>query len=77
LAELVEGLNLHGQITRTLLDRPNPTDKMPPVWKLVLAYERGDWDTLGADAPALDLKPQTLTGCYAEAVKWADSAEIA
>jgi EAL and modified HD-GYP domain-containing signal transduction protein len=77
LAELVEGLNLHGQITRTLLDHPHPSDKMPPVWKLVLAYERGDWDTLGADAPALDLKPQTLTGCYAEAVKWADSAEIA
>jgi len=72
----VEGLNLHGQITRTLLDRPNPGDKMPPVWKLVLAYERGDWDTLGTAALALDLKPQTLTGCYAEAVQWADSAEI-
>jgi EAL and modified HD-GYP domain-containing signal transduction protein len=77
LPELVEGLNLHGQITRTLLDRPNPSDRMPPVWKLVLAYERGDWDTLGAAALALDLKPQTLTGCYAEAVRWADSAEIA
>lgn len=77
LAELVEGLNLHGQITRTLLDRPNPSDRMPPVWKLVLAYERGDWDTLGAAALALDVKPQTLTGCYAEAVRWADSAEIA
>ena len=77
LAELVEGLNLHGQITRTLLDRPHPSDKMPPVWNLVLAYERGDWDTLCTAAPALDLKPQTLTGCYAEAVRWADSAEIA
>jgi len=76
LAELVEGLNLHGQITRTLLDRPHPTDKLPPLWKLVLAYERGDWDTLGAAAPALGLQPQTLTGCYAEAVKWADSIEL-
>jgi EAL and modified HD-GYP domain-containing signal transduction protein len=76
LAELVEGLNLHGQITRTLLDRPHPSDKMPPLWKLVLAYERGDWDTLSAAAPTLGLQPQTLTGCYAEAVKWADSIEI-
>jgi c-di-GMP-related signal transduction protein len=76
LAELVEGLNLYGQITRTLLDRPHRSDKMPPVWKLVLAYERGDWDTLGTAAPDLDLKPQTLTGCYAEAVKWADGAEL-
>jgi len=77
LAELVEGLNLHGQITRTLLDRPHPSDKMPPVWKLVLAYERGDWDTLGAMALGRDLNAQTLTDCYAEAVQWADGAEIA
>ncbi|MGA2273594.1 MAG: HDOD domain-containing protein [Bryobacteraceae bacterium] len=77
LAELVEGLNLHGQITRTLLDRPHPSDKMPPVWKLVLAYERGDWDTLGAMALGCDLNAQTLTDCYAEAVQWADGAEIA
>jgi len=76
LAELLEGLNLHGQIIRTLLDCPQAGDEMPPLWKLVLAYERGDWDTLGAAAPGLDLKPQTLTGCYAEAVRWADSAEI-
>lgn len=77
LAELLEGLNLHGQIIRTLLDRPSPGDEMPPLWKLVLAWERGDWDTLGPAAPELDLMPQTLTGCYAEAVQWADSAEIA
>jgi len=77
LAELLDGLNLRGQITRTLLDNPQASDRMPPLWKLVLAYERGDWDTLGAAAPVLDLKPQTLTGCYAEAVNWADSAEIA
>jgi hypothetical protein len=50
---------------------------MPPVWKLVLAYERGDWDALGAIARGRDLKAQTLTDCYAEAVQWADGAEIA
>jgi len=77
LAELLEGLNLHAQITRTLLDRPDPGDKMPPVWKLVLAYERGDWDTLCDAAPELNLKPQTITGCYAEAVRWADGADLA
>ncbi|MGO9229937.1 MAG: EAL and HDOD domain-containing protein [Bryobacteraceae bacterium] len=76
LEELVEGLNLHGQIVRTLLDRPQPGDAMPAVWKLVLAYERGDWDTLGAGAPGVDLKPQTLTACYAESVSWADGAEL-
>jgi len=76
LAELLEGLNLHAQITRTLLDRPHPTDKLPPLWKLVLAYERGDWDMLSTSAPALGLQPQTLTGCYAEAVKWADTIEL-
>lgn len=76
LEELVEGLNLHGQIIRTLLDRPQPGDAMPAVWKLVLAYERGDWDVLGAGAPGADLKPQTLTACYAEAVSWADGADM-
>jgi EAL and modified HD-GYP domain-containing signal transduction protein len=76
LEELVEGLNLHGQIIRTLLDRPRPGDVMPAVWKLVLAYERGDWDELGAGAPGIDLKPQTLTACYAEAARWADGAEL-
>ena len=77
LAELVEGLNLHGQITRTLLDRPHRSDKMPPLWKLVLAYEHADWDTLGASARGRGLNAQTLTDCYAEAVQWADGAEIA
>ena len=76
LAELVGGLNLHGQTTRTLLDRPRRGDRMPPVWKLVLAYERGDWDTLGSLAPGLGLDPQTLTACYTEAVRWADGIEI-
>ena len=77
LAELVEGLNLHGQITRTLLDRPHRSDKMPPLWKLVLAYEHADWDALGAIAAVRGLNAQTLTDCYAEAVQWADGAEIA
>ena len=76
LDELVEGLNLHGQIIRTLLDRPRPGDVMPPLWKLVLAYERGDWDMLSLGAPGADLKPQTLTACYAAAVRWADGAEL-
>ena len=76
LEELVEGLNLHGQIIRTLLDRPRRGDTMPAVWKLVLAYERGDWDMLAAGAPGADLKPQTLTACYAEAVSWADGADL-
>jgi EAL and modified HD-GYP domain-containing signal transduction protein len=76
LEELVEGLNLHGQIIRTLLDRPRPGDAMPAVWKLVLAYERGDWDVIGAGAPETSLKPQTLTACYAEAVRWADGADL-
>jgi hypothetical protein len=42
----------------------------------VLAYERGDWDTLGAGAPGADVKPQTLTACYAAAVTWADGADL-
>jgi hypothetical protein len=50
---------------------------MPPLWKLVLAYEHADWDTLGASARGRGLNAQTLTDCYAEAVQWADGAEIA
>jgi hypothetical protein len=42
----------------------------------VLAYERGDWDALVAIAGGRDPKVHTLTDCYAEAVQWADGAEI-
>jgi len=47
LEELLEGLNLHQEISRALLDRALPGDCLAVLWKAVQAYEAADWDKPG------------------------------
>ena len=73
LEDLLEGLNLHEEIGRALLDRPCPGDRLPTLWKLVVAYEAADWNQLGPLASALGLNSKTLFSSYSDAVAWADT----
>ena len=73
LDELLEGLNLHEEISRALLDRALPRDRLAVLWKAVQAYEAADWDNLGGVAAPLALKSMALSTSYTEALLWVDA----
>lgn len=74
LEELLEGLNLHAEISRALLGCPEPDDILPDLWKLVQCYEAGCWDCLSLLCSSLYIDAGALAPCYTEAVVWADAA---
>jgi EAL and modified HD-GYP domain-containing signal transduction protein len=72
--ELLDGLNLHEDITFALLERARPGNRMAEVWELVKAYEKADWAGLRAITEPKGVKPDSFPDCYADAVHWADTA---
>ena len=73
LEELLDGLNLHEEITRALLDRPEAGDRLPAVWKIVQAYEGADWDEVLPLASDLEIEADLLSSSYTQALAWADA----
>src|SRR5690242_11566919 len=73
LEELLKGLNLHEEIGRALLGQPRAGDRLPDVWKTVLAYEAADWSQVDRLASTVKLKTSALGAAYTEAVAWADT----
>ncbi len=73
LEELLEGLNLRDEIARALLDRARPGDRLSDLWKIVQAYEAGDWQQLGPLACSFEITSDVLFPSYVEAVAWAES----
>jgi EAL and modified HD-GYP domain-containing signal transduction protein len=74
LEELLHGLNLDAEISRALLDRPLPGDRLSVLWKLVEAHENADWQHVVELASNLRITPATLAAGYQEAAQWADTA---
>lgn len=74
LEELLEGLSLQPEIPRALLNQGRPRDRFPALWRLVQAYEAGDWEAVGPLAESLHIRPEHLIVSYTEAVRWADTA---
>jgi EAL and modified HD-GYP domain-containing signal transduction protein len=74
LEELLHGLNLDAEISRALLDRPLPGDRLSVLWKLVEAHENADWQRVVELASNLRITPATLATGYQEAAQWADTA---
>jgi len=72
LEELLEELNLHDEIVRALLERPQDGDRLARLWKLVVAYEAADWIEVDPLASALQIHMGVLGSSYTEAVTWAD-----
>ena len=77
LEELLDGLNLHEEISRALLDRALPGDRLAELWKAVQAYEAADWDYLSCVVAPLALKPMALSASYTEALLWVDTVSRA
>jgi EAL and modified HD-GYP domain-containing signal transduction protein len=67
--EALDRMPLPQEVRDTLLGR---TTSMSPVWKLVLAYERAQWDQLKELGAAADVSVGRLPGLYRNAVQWVD-----
>jgi len=70
--ELLSGLNLHNDISDTLLGVAPPGIQVAGLWATVLAYEQGDWDRMGRSAATAQIRTAAVQPLYAAAVRWAD-----
>ncbi|MFN3420873.1 MAG: EAL and HDOD domain-containing protein [Armatimonadota bacterium] len=69
LTEILDELPIAHEIKDALLGRPT---LLGLVHKLVIAYERADWDGVSDLAERIKLPEEELPTLYAEAVSWAD-----
>ena len=69
MAELVEPLNLSHEISIALTVGGNGHGN---VLKLVLAYERADWDEVATQVEKLHISEEMVPGIYRQSVEWAD-----
>jgi len=67
--ELLDSLPIAGSIKNTLLFQPTPFTGM---YKLVLAYEKGDFDRALVEAELLHINATLLPKLYQEAVTWSE-----
>ena len=72
MEEVLGELNLRTDVTETLLGSPHSGNRIAAVWRVVLAYERGCWEQMVADAAAVGIVPGEVPALYAAAAKWAD-----
>lgn len=68
MEQAIEGVPVPDDIRRALLGERNHARD---VLDTVLAYERGDWASLGAQVEGLGLAEDRLPHLYTEAVEWA------
>lgn len=71
LEVVLEGLPLQADIKDALLGGPN---RFNAVYRLVLAYEQGEWPRIESIARELGFDPQELPGLFIESVQWANVA---
>jgi len=69
LPELLEGLPVAAEVKDALLGLPTVLGK---VYKLVVNYERADWEKVSELTKQLNLQEQELPLLYAQSVSWAD-----
>ena len=69
MVEALDRMPLPQEVRDTLLGQ---TTSMSPVWQLVLAYERAQWDQLKELGAAADVSVGRLPGLYRNAVQWVD-----
>ncbi len=70
LEEILRSLPLPDDIQGTLLTHGAGEERVAGVYRLVLAYERADWDAVSALAAGLDLREPTVAALYREAATW-------
>jgi EAL and modified HD-GYP domain-containing signal transduction protein len=69
MEEALSHIPVSQEIRDTLVGRPT---SLSPIWELVLAYERAQWDQLRVLGDAADVSVGRLPGLYRNAVQWVD-----
>jgi EAL and modified HD-GYP domain-containing signal transduction protein len=67
--QVLQELSVSDDVKSALLGDDSPLNK---VYRLVLAYERGDWDDMLAHSSELGIERTRIPELYTEAVEWAD-----
>jgi len=66
--EAMAGLPFPGDVQKALVGQDGP---ITPLYRLILAYERGQWDEMSELAGQVGVPEQVLPRAYAAAVSWA------
>jgi EAL and modified HD-GYP domain-containing signal transduction protein len=74
LAEIVPSLPIAEDVCRALLGDPNPIGHL---YRLAVAYERGDWPVVLEVCPALGIDPAALPELHFQSVEWGHSTAVA
>lgn len=69
MAEALAGISLPPSIPEALLEDRGP---LYPVYELMQAYEKGDWETTLRQSQELKIEEYTLYHDYREAIAWAN-----
>lgn len=69
LADILQGMNLAPEIKLALLGKESPYSNL---YRTVVSYDRGDWESFQSLAEKLDLKPGRMLDAYINAVAQAD-----
>ncbi|MCP4716070.1 MAG: HDOD domain-containing protein [Deltaproteobacteria bacterium] len=71
MEEIIEELPLSYDVTAALLGKPNP---LTDVFNIVLAYEKGNWDSTCRLAQKLNISEDDLPEFFFNSVEWANVA---
>jgi EAL and modified HD-GYP domain-containing signal transduction protein len=71
LEDALAGISISADVKAALLGEDSP---LSPVYQIVQAYERVDWDRLFSLASSLEIDGGTIAEMYADSVEWADEA---
>jgi EAL and modified HD-GYP domain-containing signal transduction protein len=72
LEEALSAIPLADDVHEALLGRAPGNSRPAQVYRLVLAYETGQWDQLDVAADQLGVPPGIISDLYVDAVGWAD-----
>jgi EAL and modified HD-GYP domain-containing signal transduction protein len=71
MAEIMAKLPLDQEVKNALLGQPS---RYKPVYDLIIAYEKGEWDPFAANAGKLNLDEGAVPDLMHESLKWANEA---
>lgn len=73
MEEALEGIALTRNIKEALIEHKGP---LYPIYQLILAYEKGDWEAVTALSRDVEIKENVLCSDYLAAIKWANEVSF-
>jgi len=72
MEDVVAGLGLSTDVREALMGAGDESSRLCRVYRLILAWERAEWDGVMELSRSLDLDTNLVADVYAEAVEWSD-----